>query len=144
MLLQVSSVRYLCKASAKSEHTFGRGLYTNFQKEGSGLVTGPCQKVDFFQEHCNIGKQTLTAIHVFPQTDRPWEGFSGGMCCALPASHLRRWESSHACLAFSSGQLQPPVWMCWAARSPPGRLVICLAEILPLPAASGALLLAIN
>lgn len=36
-----------------------------------------------------------------------------------------------ACLACSSGQLQPRVRMCKAAPSPAGRLVICLAQSLP-------------
>lgn len=62
---------------------------------------------------------------VFPQTDRLWEGWSGGMCSCLSPIYTA------ACPACSSGQLQPPAWMCWAARSSPGSLVICLAEILP-------------
>lgn len=73
-------------------------------------------------------------VHVFFRADRLWAGLSGGMCCVLTA-----------CLACSSGQLQPPTCMRWAAHSPPGRLVICLADTPALlRAASGPLLLAIN
>lgn len=117
-----------------------RPTHINFEKEGSGLATASCQKADFFQEHCDTGKQTLMTLHGFPQTDRLWEGLSEGMCWLLPVSHLQgclpcmqQWADGASCLDVLGSRF-PCRQACYLPGTNPSLS----------PGASGPLLLAIN